>query len=121
MERIVHSLLEPAVTPEKGEVSALEASSMTLRAELSCSEWEPEECAPAWWLVAPAGLGSPDAFGEPAMLGAAASPFSTFCWCADAAPVWLIANSANEAIAIRQMTNEASRRMRANGNSTQLD
>jgi hypothetical protein len=36
--RITHSLLDPAVTPENGEVNTLEASSIALCTELSCPD-----------------------------------------------------------------------------------
>jgi hypothetical protein len=35
---MIHSLLDPAVTPENGEVNTLEASSIALCTELSCPD-----------------------------------------------------------------------------------
>ena len=101
---MTHWLLDPAVTPENGEVSALEASSIALCTELSCGA---------------------AAFGETVLgglaAGAAGAPPSISCWWADALLVWLTANSANDAIAIRQMTRDARRSRPASEESTSLD
>ena len=100
---IVHSP-ELLVTLEKGDVSALEASSMAARTGPLCAE------------LAPAPVAVPD----PPPPGAFASPLRTRCWCAEAELVWLAANSPKEAMTIKQMMIEARRRMRARGNSTPL-
>src|SRR5438445_13718988 len=101
---IVHWLLDPAVTPEKGAVSALEVSSIARRTELSCEADE----LPAGACVPPAGVSR-------------TSPVRTCCWWVEAVPVWLTANSTNDADAIRHTAIDPSRSNLASGDSTALD
>jgi hypothetical protein len=87
MAWIAHSLCEPDVTPENGEVSHSEASSIALRTGLLC-----EEPAFAGWTGVPRAV-----------------PLASDCCCfVDAVPVSLMANSAKATITIVQATIEPS-------------
>src|ERR1700731_136257 len=100
--RFAHSLLEES-TLEKGEVSLLEASSMALCTELSCF-----------------GAGTPVLACVP-VVAPGISLASCACWRPDALFVSLIANSAKDAITIRQIATEASLSKRTIEVTTTLD
>jgi len=86
---MAHSLLEPEVRAENGEVRLLAASSMSLRT------------APSWW-------GAVAAATVALLLVARVVVRTASCWPFDALPVWLIAKITNDAITIAQIRNDAS-------------
>ena len=93
MPRIAHSLLDPDVRAENGEVSPLAAPSIA-----RCT-W------PGCALLATGG----------------GAPLTASCWTFDALPVWLTAKITNDAITIAQITNEASLSNLTIERSTPLD
>src|ERR1039458_6107131 len=89
---MVHAFFDPEVTSENGEVKVLEASSIVLRTLPSLPAVE-----------------VPEERGESPFVFEGVPSVRASCWWVDAPFAWSTANTANEAMTIRQITNEANR------------